>query len=204
MHVQSIHCNMRWLSFAERSIHCRWCCSGFAERLIQSSPDHISRLPTMWDVTLIRNCCSCKSHKNVKQAKPSPKDIISDFIGTDIQFAPEHLDWNHFPPSKKPFEEEKSSEAAPRFCPAWWGLNWMWSEKYHLCCSVAAQWASSKSIRARKAPSKTPCCAVQPRLKQHQRPDCNEAKPSHCQRALTNNTSNRNIRGKLENHCWVL
>ena len=59
-----------------------------------------------------------------------------------------------------------------------------------------------------------------PRLKQHQRPDCNEpgnqptnqpTKPSHCQRALTNNTSNRNINGEswskiilLENLCLIL
>ena len=176
---------------------------GFAERLIQSLRDHISRLPTLWDVALIRTCCSCKTHKNVKQAKPPPKDIISDFIGPWLTFSllPNTYIGASIPPPQKTFEEEKGLRRHR-------GLvhrgDWMWFEKYHLCCSVAAQWGSSKSIRARKAASKTPCCAVLPRLEQHQRPDCNEAKPSHSQRALTNNTSNRNIKGELENHFWIL
>ena len=196
------------VSFAEGSIHCRqcwsqhWVCS-------RSDPGGLKLARPYFQithnvhVTIIRNIASAEI---VKQAKPSTTKNHISLI----------LDWHlvcswtlvltsslskqcPYPLPSKPFQRIKKFSSGID-TPVFYSTEGAQRNVVGKEGSVAGQqWASSKSIPARKAAAKPHLPLAVPRLAQHQRPNCNEAgdqptnQLSHCQLALTNNTSNWNI-----------
>ena len=155
---------------------------GFAEELILGGLKPARRyfqISHNVSVTLIRTTAAAKkmsSNENLSNRRKFQVSFLlhlTPVCSSDRGF----FFWNMEPfsgaaSSLLTLKRKKVSNSVPRvlclFSTVQWGI--ISTRTNHLCRSVVAQWAPSKSIRTRKA--RTRCCAA---LKQHQRPDCNEA-----------------------------